>query len=104
MGRGTDRAFVAFVCRGCTASDGVDVTDAVGAVVRACPLGVMAESQCILGGSPCTMRFGREGVIVAVQPLSPDAPSLARPQVRGPLVTKEDLKEFCSWLKGGSWI
>jgi hypothetical protein len=99
--RGTDRAFVAFVCRGCNASDGVDVTEAVRSVVRHCPLGMLAESQCIGGGSPCAMRAGGEGVIVAVQPTSPD--ELGRPRICGPLATNADLTEFCLWLESGSW-
>jgi hypothetical protein len=71
--RGTDRAFIAFVCR---------------------------ESQCSLGGSPCAMRTSGGGVIVAVQPTSPD--ELDRPRICGPLATNADLTEFCFWLEGGS--
>jgi hypothetical protein len=99
--RGTDRAFIAFVCGGCTMSDGVNVMEAVVAVIRNCPLGVLAESQCILGGSPCDMRTSGGGVVVAVQPLSPDELPVGGPHIRGPIATNEDLIDFCSWLESG---
>ena len=102
-GRGTDRAFIAFVCGGCGQSDSVNVPEAVRAVIRNCPLGVLAESQCILGGSPCGMRTSGEGVIVAVQPSSPDELPVGGPQIRGPIATNADLIEFCFWLESGWW-
>ena len=103
IARGTDRAFIAFVCMGCNASDGVEVTEAVRAVVRTCPHGVVAESQCILGGSPCAMRSSGEGVITAVQASSPDGELVGPPRIGGPLATNADLLEFCLWLESGSW-
>jgi hypothetical protein len=101
--RGTDRAFIAFVCTGCNASDGVDVMEAVRAVIRNCPLGVLVESRCIVGGSPCAMLLGGEGVIAAVQPGSPDEMPVSHPRICGPFVTNADLMEFCFWLESGSW-
>jgi hypothetical protein len=100
--RGTERAFVAFVCRSCPTRDHVDVVNAVRAVVRHCPLGVLAESKCILGGSPCAMSVDGDGVIVAVQPSMDEVP-VGRALVRGPLTTNADLTEFCFWLESGMW-
>jgi hypothetical protein len=101
--RGTDRAFIAFVCKGCNARDRVDVTEGVRAVVRHCSFGVLAESECILGEVACGMQTSGNGVIVAVQPTSPDYRATGRPLIRGPLATNAELTEFCFWLESGSW-
>jgi hypothetical protein len=101
--RGTDRAFIAFVCKGCNARHRVDVTEGVRAVVRHCSFGVLAESDCILGEVACGMQTSGKGVIVALQPTSPDYRATSRPLIRGPLATNADLTEFCFWLESGSW-
>lgn len=96
----TNRGFVAFVCQGCKARDGVDLMAAVRSVIRHCPAGILAESPCILGDSPCTMHTRGEGVIVAVQRSSSDQRELI-PQICGPIATNADLTEFCFWLESG---
>jgi hypothetical protein len=101
--RGTDRAFITFVCKGCNPIDGVDVAEAVRAVVRHCSFGVLAESPCILGGDPCGMHTTGEGVIVAVQPSTPGHQAIGPPRIRGPLATNADVTEFCFWLESGAW-
>lgn len=90
--------FTAVVCGAAGCDDGA-VLDALRAVVRSSPQGVLVRSGCTLGPVACRLRV--PGALVLVQPCDArGAPAGAAVRV-GPLVTDHDRRTVARWLGGG---
>ncbi|MGY4711288.1 hypothetical protein ACXDF8_17270 [Mycolicibacterium sp. CBM1] len=102
MSRHTSRAFTVVLCDGCAGGVDHSWVDALRAVVRACPHGMLVTTTCLLGSGFCATRPGG-GVIAMLQPCTADRRPAGPARWVGPIVDAADLTELCDWIMHGRW-
>jgi len=99
----TDRAFVLIVCGGCSAGQGVSVLDELRPTIRSCPHGVLIAAGCMLGTLTCESGAVPPGVLVLLQPCSPDRTPVGPARWIGPIDDRHDAVAVADWVRRSDW-
>jgi hypothetical protein len=95
--------FTLAVCTVC----GPDVTpqllDMLRDVVRRCPHGVLAMTECLLGRITCATRPGSEGAMLLLQLCSAERTPTAPARWLGPVLSLTDAQRIGSWIARCGW-
>jgi hypothetical protein len=72
-------------------------------VVRRCPHGVLATTECLLGPITCAARPADGGAMLLLQPCSVERSPSGPTQWVGPILGLADVHLVCSWIAEGDW-
>jgi hypothetical protein len=101
--RPTARPFTVAVCTICESDVSSYLLDMLKDVIRRCPHGVLATTECLLGRFTCATRPTGLGAMLVLQPCSVERDPDAQAQWVGPIVGLADVHLVCSWIAEGHW-
>jgi hypothetical protein len=101
--RSTDRPFTVIICTCCSSERVLSVLGALRSVIKRCRNGVLVRTGCLLGPLTCASRPTGEGVMVILQPCSPDRTPAGSAFWLGPVEDIEDITQLCAFIERGEW-
>jgi hypothetical protein len=101
--RPTTRPFTVAICTACRSDVSSQLLDMLRDVVRRCPHGVLATTECLLGQITCATRPADVGAMLLLQPCSVERTPNAPTHWVGPIAGLADAHLVCSWIAEGDW-
>jgi hypothetical protein len=101
--RPVTQPFTLAVCSACESDLRPELLDLLRAVIRRCPHGVLAVTECLLGAVTCATRAAGEGAMLVLQPCSVERAPTAPVLWLGPINSLDDAQLICSWIARGDW-
>ncbi|MDO3636546.1 hypothetical protein [Mycolicibacterium arseniciresistens] len=100
--RATGRPFTLAVCTACGTPPDDGLMPALRAVVSQCPHAILVVTRCLLGELTCATR-SPGGPMLLLQPCTAERVPVAAVQWIGPVVTGDDVRAACDWIRAGRW-
>ena len=99
----TSQPFTIAVCTSCAAAPATPLLQMLRASIRRCRHGMLVTTECLLGHFTCATRPPHEGVMLLLQPCSPQRTPTGPAQWVGPVSDTADARAVCEWLEQGNW-
>jgi hypothetical protein len=99
----TRRPFTVAICTACDSDVARALLPDLRAVVRDCPHGVLVSTGCLLGSLTCATRTPVAGVMLLMQPCTPERVPTGAVSWIGPVQNTQDADAACAWIAAGRW-